>query len=50
MFGKKNITAIEHIPLYLTEQWHEACVQVVKQLARYIKWQMRVAETRDAEL
>jgi len=50
MFGKKNITATEYIPLYLTEHWHEAYVQVVKQLAKYIKWQMRVAETRGAEL
>jgi hypothetical protein len=35
---------------YLTEYWHEAYVQVVKQLAKYTKWQMRIAETRGAEL
>jgi hypothetical protein len=49
MFGKKNIKAIEYTPLYLTKHWHEAYFQVVKQLAKYIKWRMRVAETRGAE-
>jgi len=50
MFGEKNITVTEYIPLYSTEHWHESYVQIVKQLAKYIEWQMRVAETRGAEL
>lgn len=45
-----SITATEDMPLYLTESWYEAYVQVVNQLAKYIKWQMRIAETRGAEL